>query len=148
MAGVSTPELAAVVSNAGALGSIGVAATDAAGAREMIAGGRALCTQPFNVNVFVHQPVQQNDAREKAWLSAMAPLFDRYGAQPPTALRPIYRSFIEDDEMLALLIDTEPSVVSFHSGLPDAGRIRALKDAGFVQLALAPQLRDGERRRE
>src|SRR3546814_15644907 len=67
MAGVSTPELAAVVSNAGALGSIGVAATDAAGAREMIAGVRALCTQPFNVNVFVHQPVQQNDAREKAW---------------------------------------------------------------------------------
>lgn len=140
MAGVSTPELAAVVSNAGALGSIGVAATDAAGAREMIAGVRALCTRPFNVNVFVHQPVQQNDAREKAWLSAMAPLFDRYGAQPPTALRPIYRSFIEDDEMLALLIDTAPAVVSFHFGLPDAGRIRALKDAGCVLLATATNL--------
>lgn len=140
MAGVSTPELAAVVSNAGALGSIGVAATDAAGAREMIAGVRALCTRPFNVNVFVHQPVQQNDAREKAWLSAMAPLFDRYGAQPPTALRPIYRSFIEDDEMLALLIDTAPAVVSFHFGLPDAGRISALKDAGCVLLATATNL--------
>src|SRR3546814_10058463 len=58
-------------------------------------------------------------SREKAWLSAMAPLFDRYGAQPPTALRPIYRSFIEDDEMLALRIDTAPAVVSFHFGLPD-----------------------------
>src|SRR3546814_16810012 len=81
MAGGSTPELAAVVSNACALGSIGVAATDAAGAREMIAGVRALCTQPFNVNVFVPQPVQQNDAREKAWLSAMAPLFDRYRSE-------------------------------------------------------------------
>ena len=33
MAGVSTPEMAAAVSNAGALGSIGVGATDAAGAR-------------------------------------------------------------------------------------------------------------------
>src|SRR3546814_14656838 len=77
MAGVSTPELAAVVSNAGALGSIGVAATDAAGAREMIAGVRALCTRPFNVNVFVHQPVQQNDSREQAWLSRMAPLLNR-----------------------------------------------------------------------
>ena len=33
MAGVSTPALAAAVSNAGALGSIGVGATDAAGSR-------------------------------------------------------------------------------------------------------------------
>ena len=140
MAGVSTPELAAIVSNAGALGSIGVAATDAAGARAMIAGVRALCTRPFNVNVFVHQPVQHNEVREKAWLSAMAPLFDRYGAQAPTALRPIYRSFVEDDEMLALLIDTAPAVVSFHFGLPDAGRISALKDAGCVLLATATNL--------
>src|SRR3546814_16211227 len=70
----------------------------------------------------------------------MAPLFDRYGAQPPTALRPIYRSFIEDDEMLALLIDTAPAVVSFHFGLPDAGRISALKDAGCVLLATATNL--------
>src|SRR3546814_18722235 len=70
----------------------------------------------------------------------MAPLFDRYGAQPPTALRPIYRSFIEDDEMLALLIDTAPAVVSFHFGLPDAGRISALKDAGRVLLATATNL--------
>lgn len=76
MAGVSTPELAAAVSNAGALGSIGIAATDAAGAREMIAGVRALCNRPFNVNVFVHQPMPLDAAREAAWLAAMAPLFD------------------------------------------------------------------------
>ncbi|MBN9059300.1 MAG: nitronate monooxygenase, partial [Rhizobiales bacterium] len=36
MAGVSTPALAAEVSNAGGLGSIGVGATDAGGARAMI----------------------------------------------------------------------------------------------------------------
>ena len=140
MSWVSERNLVAAVSNAGALGSIGVAATDAAGAREMIAVVRALCTRPFNVNVFVHQPVPQNAAREKAWLSAMAPLFDRYGARPPTALRPIYKSFIEDDEMLELLIDTAPAVVSFHFGLPDAGRISALKDAGCVLLATATNL--------
>jgi len=37
MAGVSTPEMAAAVSNAGGLGSIGVGATNADGARKMIA---------------------------------------------------------------------------------------------------------------
>ncbi|WP_239807328.1 NAD(P)H-dependent flavin oxidoreductase [Croceicoccus hydrothermalis] len=140
MAGVSTPELAAAVSNAGALGSIGVAATDAAGARAMIAGVRALCTRPFNVNVFVHQPMQQNVAREQAWLSAMRPLFDKFGAQPPTALRPIYKSFIEDHDMLEVLIDAAPAVVSFHFGLPNAARISALKNAGCALLATATNL--------
>lgn len=75
MAGVSTPELAAAVSNAGGLGSISVAATDAAGAREMITGIRVLSNRPFNVNVFAHQPMAQDAAREAAWLTAMAPLF-------------------------------------------------------------------------
>jgi nitronate monooxygenase len=37
MAGVSTPEMAAAVSNAGGLGSIGVGAVDAEATREMIA---------------------------------------------------------------------------------------------------------------
>mgnify|MGYP003131275919 CR=1 FL=1 len=140
MAGVSTPQLAAAVSNAGALGSIGVGAAGACRAREMITGVRALCTRPFNVNVFVHQPMQQNVAREQAWLSAMAPLFDSCGAQPPTALRPIYKSFIEDDEMLAVLIDTAPAIVSFHFGLPDAKRINALKNVGCMLLATATNL--------
>lgn len=137
MAGVSTSELAAAVSNAGALGSISVAATDAPGARGMIAGVRALSSRPFNVNVFVHRPAVQDPAREAAWLAAMAPLFRAYGVQPPTALRPIYQSFAEDDAMLALLVETAPAVVSFHFGLPDAGRIAALKNAGCVLLATA-----------
>ena len=37
MAGVSSPAMAAAVSNAGALGSIAVGATDAEGARRVIA---------------------------------------------------------------------------------------------------------------
>jgi nitronate monooxygenase len=37
MAGVSSPAMAAAVGNAGALGSIGVGATNVAGARKMIA---------------------------------------------------------------------------------------------------------------
>lgn len=54
MAGVSTPVLAASACEAGALGSIGVGATDAAGARAMIDEVRARTTRAFNVNLFVH----------------------------------------------------------------------------------------------
>jgi nitronate monooxygenase len=48
MAGVSPPAMAAAVSNAGALGSIGVGATDAAGARRMIAAVREKSLRPFS----------------------------------------------------------------------------------------------------
>ncbi|MGC5799302.1 NAD(P)H-dependent flavin oxidoreductase [Sphingomonas sp. NFX23] len=144
MAGVSTPELAAAVSNAGALGSIGVGATDACGARTMIEGVRARSQRPFNVNLFVHAPAQGDAAREAAWLDALAPTFRSFGAEPPTALRPIYKSLIEDDEMLATLIDLAPPVVSFHFGVPSKEVIIALKLAGCVLLATATNLSEAQ----
>ena len=137
MAGVSTPELAAAVSNAGGLGSIGVGATDAAGARAMIDAVRARTGRPFNVNLFVHATAKAEAAREQVWLQALQPLFERYGAEPPSALRTIYRSFADYGEMLAMLVDAKPSVVSFHFGLPRADQIAALKQAGCVLLASA-----------
>lgn len=140
MAGTSTPELAAAVCNAGALGSLGFASVDPAGARVMIEQMRQRTTRPFNVNLFVHAPAAQDRAREVAWLEAMRPLFERFGATPPRALRPIYRSFLEDDEMLAVLLELRPAVVSFHFGVPPIDRIAALKSAGCALLASATSL--------
>lgn len=130
MAGISTPEMAAAVSNAGGLGSIAVGATDAAGARAMIEALAAQTPRAFNVNLFVHAAPLRDAERESAWIEALAPTFRRYGAEPPKALRTIYRSFAEDDEMLAVLLDIAPPVVSFHFGLPPQDRIAALKGAG------------------
>ncbi len=137
MAGVSTPELAAAVSNAGGLGSIGVGATDARGTRAMIDAVRVRTDHPFNVNLFVHATAKADEVREQGWLQALQPLFQRYGAEPSPALRTIYRSFADDDEMLAMLVEAKPPVVSFHFGLPGAGRIAALKEAGCVLAASA-----------
>ena len=144
MAGVSTPELAAAVSNAGALGSIGIGATDPAGARVMIECVRARTGRAFNVNVFVHAPAARDSAREAAWLGALGPIFREFGAEPPADLRQIYRSFAEDGEMLAMLIDLAPSVVSFHFGIPGADAIAALKSAGCVLLATATNLAEAQ----
>ncbi len=140
MAGVSTPKLAAAVANAGALGSIGVGATDAAGARTMIEGVRERTIRPFNVNLFVHAPAQHDATREAAWLAALAPVFRGFDAEPPAALRSIYKSFVEDDDMLAMLIDLAPPLVSFHFGVPSAAAITALKSTGCVLLATATSL--------
>src|SRR5271154_1672421 len=122
MAGVSPPEMAAAVSNAGGLGSIGVGAVDAETTRPKIAAGRSRTDRPFNVNVFCNQPAAADAAREAAWLARLGPEFVRYGAQPPSHLREIYQSFLTDDAKLAVLVAERPAIVSFHFGLPARAR--------------------------
>ncbi len=142
MAGVSTPAMAAAVSNAGGLGSIGVGPVGAEAARAMIAAVGAATDRPFNVNVFCNRPAVADPSREAAWLARLAPVFRRLGAEPPVRLTEVYRSFVEDDAMLAVLLEARPRVVSFHFGLPPAGRIAALRDAGIVLLATATNLEE------
>jgi len=137
MAGTGTPALAAAVSNAGGLGSLGVGATNAEGARKMIAEFRALSARSLNVNVFCHQPAKLDATVESAWIERLRPEFARFGATPPTHLTEIYRSFVEDDDMLATLLQEKPKVVSFHFGVPAPDRLRALRDAGIILLASA-----------
>ncbi len=144
MAGVSTPEMAAAVSNAGALGSIGVGAVSADGARAMIGSLKRLTSKPFNVNVFTHQPATANAERELAWLHALKPVFERFGAEPPIAIREIYTSFRVDDAMLRVFLELRPAVVSFHFGLPPAQVIGRLKAAGIVLFASATNLTEAE----
>ena len=144
MAGVSTPALAAAVSNAGGLGSISVGAQDAAQARASIEQTRALTAGPFNVNVFCHAPAQADPVREAAWLARLAPHFAEFGAAPPSALREIYRSFNHDDAMLEVLLDARPRMVSFHFGLPPQDRIDALKRAGILLAASATTPAEGQ----
>lgn len=73
-------------------------------------------------------------------MDALRPLFDRFGSRPPAALRTIYKSFAEDDEMLAMLLETPPPVVSFHFGLPRVDQIAALRSAGCLLLATATSM--------
>lgn len=140
MAGVSTAKLAAAVSNAGGLGSIGIGAVDAIGAENMIAELQALTDRPFNVNLFVHSSPQENPESEAQWLKALSPSFAAYGSHPPETLRTIYKSFAKDDAMLSVLLRMRPSVISFHFGLPSNDKIAALKAVGCVLLSTATNL--------
>jgi nitronate monooxygenase len=144
MAGVSTPRMAAAVSNAGGLGSIAVGAGTPAQARAAIAETRALTSKPFNVNVFCHAPAQADADREARWLAHLRRWFDEFDAAPPAALKEIYKSFLEDDEMLDVFLAERPAVVSFHFGLPSARKIEALKAAGIKLLASATTLDEAE----
>jgi nitronate monooxygenase len=143
MAGVSTPALAAAVSNAGGLGSLGVGAMNAEGARKVIRQTRELTDKPFNINVFCHQPAKADAERERVWLNWLAPQFEKYGASAPASLSEIYTSFVEDAAMLEVFLEEKPAVVSFHFGLPSADVIGKLKNAGIKLFGAATNLNEG-----
>ena len=141
MASVSTAAMAAAVCNTGALGSIGVGAADASAARKSIRAVRELAPgRSFNVNVFCHRPPSANPARDSAWTERLRPEFRRLGIEPPAILTEIYRSFLQDESMLAMLLEERPPVVSFHFGVPSTDCVRSLREAGIVLLGSATSL--------
>src|SRR5437868_12766476 len=120
MAGTSAPAMAAAVTNAGGLGSIGVAAVDAQTTRTMIADIRSQTSGPFNVNVFCHKKAVARPDIERDWLTRLEPVFARYDTTPPASIREIYISFLANSAMMDLFLEVKPPVVSFHFGLPSA----------------------------
>ena len=140
MAGTSTPALAAAVSNAGGLGSLGVASLGADGARDHIAQAQALTNRSINVNLFCHRTCPPDPARDARWIETMRPEFEKFGAEPPPVLRDIYKSFLVDDDMLEVLLELRPKVVSFHFGLPQKEKIAALKKTGAILFSSATSL--------
>ena len=140
MAGVSTPAMAAAVSNAGGLGSLGIGAMTAAQAQATIQETRQLTTGPINVNVFCHQPAHRDAAREQAWLQHLAPLFRQFNAEPPAALAEVYPSFRVSPDVLDVILAARPEVLSFHFGLPTPDQLQAIRAAGIFTMATATNL--------
>lgn len=144
MAGVSTPELAAAVSNSGALGSISVGASTPEQAEAMIRKTHALTAAPFNVNVFCHAPVQRNPQLEQAWIARFQHVFGQYEAEMPESLSEIYQTFHENQAMMDVLLATAPAAVSFHFGLPSGHFLQLLKQRGIVTLASATSIAEAQ----
>ncbi len=144
MAGVSTPELAAEVSNSGGLGSLGLGANNVSSAREQILKTQALTDAPFQVNFFCHQSQILNEQEAQRWIEYLTPEFQRFHAQPPQTLQCIYPSFLDHDDFLNLVLETQPKAVSFHFGIPHPHQIQALKQAGIITLVSATNLAEAK----
>ena len=112
MAGFASPALAAVVCNAGALGSIGCAGVPPATVRDQITALRQATNRPYNLNFFVHsQPRLDPDASARM-RTRLAPYFDEFGLGPVPEPKEPFPPF--DEERLALVLELRPRVVSFH----------------------------------
>ncbi|MFB5166305.1 nitronate monooxygenase [Parageobacillus toebii] len=124
--GVSTPALAAAVSEAGGLGFLAGGYKTAEEMRKEIAAVRELTDKPFGVNIFVPS---EEDVDEKALLCYRQVLekeAERFGV-------PLGEAKWDDDDWeakLAVLYEEKVPVVSFTFGCPSPDIIAKLKEKG------------------
>lgn len=129
MAGSTTAELAAAVSSAGGIGSMGYAGTSIEQIKEDVTNIRKLTDHPFNLNFFAHDPPKVKPDVIEATRDRLKPFYSEVGlAEIPTDVSEPLLTFTE--ERLELLLELKPPIVSFHFGLPGSEAVIALKKAG------------------
>lgn len=130
---MSTPALAAAVSNTGGLGGLGMWGLSAEEAGRRIAGFRQMSAGSLNVNYPMWpEPRATADAVEPMKRRLQAH-YDAKGRVPA----PQGRAGEVTPEHLAMLLDAKPEVVSFHFGIPEPETIQAIKAAGIFIISSA-----------
>ena len=137
MAGAATPELAAAVSNAGGLGSLGCADLDATAVRAVMAEMRRHTNAAFNLNFFAHGPVESDQDALSRTVDALRPGFDVAETGEPSRDIPLSAPAAFGADMLDVLLSDPPPVVSFHFGLPEGEAVARLRAAGCLVLSTA-----------
>lgn len=136
MAGSATPELAAAVSNAGGLGSLGCAHMTPDDLRAVVLQLRAGTNRPFNLNFFVYPMPNTSEAVLAQTINRLRPYYEELSLGPPSGNLPkIGPGF--DSANLELVLAIQPPVVSFHFGIPETTVIARLKEAGIVVISTA-----------
>src|SRR6187431_2635451 len=135
MGWLSTPALAAAVSNAGGLGGLGMWGFSAEDAERRIAGFQQLSGGSLNVNYPLWpEPGITADVSEPM-RARLQPHFDAKGLgavpEPKGAAGEVSR------EHLAMLLRAKPEMVSFHFGLPSPETVQAIKNAGIFIISSA-----------
>jgi nitronate monooxygenase len=130
-----TPELAAAVTNAGGMGSLGCAEMSHGELRKNFDATRALTKGPFNINFCAHQPPARPPDGAAVMREKLTPSYRELGLGDVPPLSCPIEPFGGDT--FALVLELEPDVVSFHFGLPAPDVIDALKSAGVTILSTA-----------
>lgn len=144
MAGVSTPELAAAVSNAGGLGALGLGASSWEGAAAQVSAFRALSDGPLHLNFFCHDEPERDATLETSWIARFSDEFDSLGGPTPHLLNNPYTSAQHDSQLLAFAREYRPNVISFHFGLPSTAILSGLRQLDVPVITSVTNLEDAK----
>jgi nitronate monooxygenase len=132
--GVSVPQLAAAVSEAGGLGFLAAGYKTADGMYQEIKQLRGLTSRPFGVNVFMPQAEYAESGAVEMYahqLAGEAAWYETELGDPDSGRDDGY------DAKLAVLLDNPVPVVSFHFGVPSREVLDSLRRAGTLTLVTA-----------
>ena len=135
MGWLSTPALAAAVSNAGGLGGLGMWGFSAEDAERRIAGFQQLSGGSLNVNYPLWPAPRVTPDISGPIRARLQTHYDAKGLgavpEPTSAASEV------SPEHLSMLMRTKPKMVSFHFGLPPREVINAIKEAGIFIISSA-----------
>lgn len=136
MLGVSTPEMAAAVSNLGGLGSLPVGGLSPEVTQQLIRKIKGLTDRPFAVNLFAH-PIPtytENDVEPMRLL--LLQLANKRGYQLDVADLSNFKFYSYHDQ-IDILVQEGISILSFTFGCLDKQTIQILKDKGCTLIGTA-----------
>lgn len=133
MTGADSPELAAAVSAAGGLGTLGCGMRSPAAMVEAAAAVRQRTDHPFGMNLFVQATPSPDPATVQAAMARLAPLYAELGLQPQQPAQ-----WCEDFEaQFDTLVALRPAVASFTFGILTAEQVHRLHAAGSLVMGTA-----------
>jgi nitronate monooxygenase len=139
--GPDSPALAAAVSEAGALGSLGCAYLTPEKLSETVQATRTRTQRPFAVNLFVREDPPDDAAGLQRVTAALAPFRRELGLSVEPAPRRPLPAF---DAQLEAVLRLKPHLFSFTFGIPSPAQLAALRAAGILIVGTATSLAEGE----
>lgn len=141
--GLSSPRLAATVSNAGGLGSYGAQGMSSDAIASVIAEIRGLTRAPFGVNLWVSTEDEGTTHATAADLDAavapLLPFFDELGVPRPSWPPRPWPKF---QDQIGAILDARPAVFSFVFGVPPADVLDACRTRGIVTVGAATTVQE------
>lgn len=137
--GGDSPALAAAVSEAGGLGSLGCAYLTAEQILDRARAVRAATSRPFGINLFSPLPDPDRADATKA-IAAIAPYYEALGLQAP--LEPPLPDMGFEAAVEAVL-ESGAAVFSFTFGIPPAELLSAVRARGMMIIGTATTVAEG-----
>ncbi|WP_316832850.1 nitronate monooxygenase family protein [Pedobacter aquatilis] len=136
MLGVSTPEMAAIVSNEGGLGSLPVGGLSPEATRQLIQKTKSLTNKPFALNLFTHRIPDYDEHALEPMRNLLMQMAGEKGYQLDAEKLSNFKFYTYRDQ-LDVIIEEAISIVSFTFGRLDAESIQLLKAHGCTLIGTA-----------
>jgi nitronate monooxygenase len=138
--GFTTPALAAAVSEAGGLGSIGAPYLQPDQITETADAVRRLTNRPFGMNLFLFEPPKVSEAEIARTIELLTPYCRELGIDPPSPAGPFHPDI---DAQVEALLAARPTVFSFTLGMPKPKVIEECRRLGILTIGTATNLAEG-----